>query len=332
MRGQQLPSSFLTLGVDIGQSQDPTALVVIETTPEKSTHVVRFVETLPLGTPYPDVVERIVAVDARCRLDGETTAVVDASGVGKPIVDMLRARIPGGVRAVVISGGQTVTNPGPYEYVVPKRDIISSIEVPLQTHRLLVLRGLQGADDLRSELQSFAVAISERGHDTYEARSGHKDDLVLACALCLWYAERRLAHPRRGWTMRSSRWRRDGAGVVTAFRDEEGEHSIGMPVNVTVNPHVVRPAEPAPEPGPPVRKMPGPKPEPAQRPGEAIVTVGDRDRLRLSRTEREHPVEQPATFIRDRAEDHGDPAPPEVVAGAQALEGSIRPPKRRRPT
>ncbi len=48
---------MITIGADLGQAQDPTALAVAEVrTPE--IHV-RHLERLPLGTPYPKVVERI---------------------------------------------------------------------------------------------------------------------------------------------------------------------------------------------------------------------------------------------------------------------------------
>ena len=36
------------------------------------------------------------------------------------------------------------------------------------------------------ELQAFRVTLTARGRDTYAARSGEHDDLVLAVALAVW--------------------------------------------------------------------------------------------------------------------------------------------------
>ncbi len=73
---------MIVIGADLGQAQDPTALAVAEVhTPE--IHV-RHLERLPLGTPYPKVVERIA--DLVDKLPG-AVLVVDATGVGRAVLD-----------------------------------------------------------------------------------------------------------------------------------------------------------------------------------------------------------------------------------------------------
>ena len=69
------------VGADIGQARDPTALAVIEA--EAEMILVRHLERLPLGTPYPDAVKRIGEVVQT--LPG-AELVVDATGVGRPVV------------------------------------------------------------------------------------------------------------------------------------------------------------------------------------------------------------------------------------------------------
>jgi hypothetical protein len=62
----------------------------------------------------------------------------------------------------------------------------------------------------------------------------------------------------------------------------------------------------------------------------ALVTVGSRDRMHSSRTPRPHDAATPpAEWSRDRAEDHGDPAPADVVAQAEALAKLVRPERKR---
>lgn len=52
-------------------------------------------ERLPLGTPYPQVVERVGRMTDQVRV--RPAAFVDATGVGQPWVDLLRERVQSGV-------------------------------------------------------------------------------------------------------------------------------------------------------------------------------------------------------------------------------------------
>lgn len=67
----------------------------------------------------------------------------------------------------------------------------------MQMRRLVVAKGLQGRRDLQAELKAFTFSLNARGHDSYQAASGHHDDLVLALCLAIWSAERRLARGGR---------------------------------------------------------------------------------------------------------------------------------------
>ncbi len=73
------------MGVDLGQAQDPTAIAVAEMR-EPEIHV-RHLERLPLGTPYPKVIERVAAIVET--LPG-ADLLVDATGVGRPVIDQMR--------------------------------------------------------------------------------------------------------------------------------------------------------------------------------------------------------------------------------------------------
>jgi hypothetical protein len=150
----------------------------------------RHLERFELGTPYPQIVERVTAIlrteplrRRRCAL------VVDATGVGAGVVDMFvhagLSPIP-----VTIHGGDTVhyQRPG---YRVPKRDLVGAVQVLLQSERLKVVRSLPEAATLRSELQNFRVRIDPRtAHDSYSHwREAEHDDLVLATALAAWFRQ-----------------------------------------------------------------------------------------------------------------------------------------------
>jgi hypothetical protein len=190
------------VGVDLGQAQDFTAIVVVETArltlPERdpitwsfraeTIHHVRHAERVPLEVPYPDVAEHVRKLAGREPLAGQATVVVDATGVGAPVVDLLRR---GGlgcrVIPVVITGGDTESSDG-VKYRVPKRDLMAGLQVAFQKRRLRLAEGLWALRELQEELRSMRLRVSADGFERYGGR-GH-DDLVLALALAWWRASR----------------------------------------------------------------------------------------------------------------------------------------------
>src|SRR5947208_3700745 len=98
-------------GLDLGQKRDYTALALVERCDvvyqersamtykpfQKVEHRLRFLERLELGLPYPDVVTAVDEVITELRRSRGVWAnppgislVVDATGVGAAVVDLLR--------------------------------------------------------------------------------------------------------------------------------------------------------------------------------------------------------------------------------------------------
>jgi hypothetical protein len=152
-------------------------------------------ERFELGTPYPEVISKVLRLlmrpPIRHHLD-RSRLIVDATGVGRPVVDSFRAQ---GVYpiAVTIHGGDTVTGEAPeiLNFRVPKRDLVAAVQTTLQSRRLRIAAGLPLADVLRKELLNFRVKIDPKtAHDSYSHwREGDHDDLVLATACVVWYRE-----------------------------------------------------------------------------------------------------------------------------------------------
>src|SRR5258708_39139312 len=107
------------VGVDLGQSRDFTAIAVVEMVEVKGAwdgaayawgkdvvYQLRFLERVPLGTPYPEVVERVVAVTRARELAGGCHGGGDGTGGGRAGGDLPRGARPGGglVPAVLTSG------------------------------------------------------------------------------------------------------------------------------------------------------------------------------------------------------------------------------------
>jgi hypothetical protein len=206
------PAPAYVVGLDLGKMSDYTALSILERHQHDpnagkalppaanlppARYEVRYLKRWPLRTSYVQIVEDVAAIVGRAPLGPKTDLVIDHGGVGVAVLDMFRrARLPCIIVPVTIHGGDAVTDQGGGAFGTPKRELVGTITVLLQTGRLKISPGLAEARTLTGELQSFEVRISQSGHDSYDARSGAHDDLVLSVALAAWWGERPV---RKAW-------------------------------------------------------------------------------------------------------------------------------------
>jgi hypothetical protein len=192
------------VGLDLGQKQDFTAVCVVERLEEmydekdrvtwdwlrsKRYHL-RHLERLPLGTSYPEVVERVAKLVRSGSLLGNCELVVDATGVGGAVVDLLRAaRLECRVVPVTITGGDAAVRVG-QAWRVPKRDLIVGLQVMFEAGDVEIAGSIPETAVLVKELMGMKVKVSAAGHEQYGSwRDGVHDDLVLAAALGCWRAK-----------------------------------------------------------------------------------------------------------------------------------------------
>jgi hypothetical protein len=113
--------------------------------------------------------------------------------VGRAIVDLFKkAQLPAYPRAVVLTPGHAVTQDEDGTYYVPKKDLVGVVQAAPQTRRLRIAEGLKEARVLTRELQTFRskVAVATANESFEDWRERPHDDLVLAVALAVWFAER----------------------------------------------------------------------------------------------------------------------------------------------
>ena len=187
-------------GVDLGQRRDHTAIAVVERwdagrpflTPVMRFLEVRYLERVPLGTPYTLVAERVRELVQDERLAGQVAVAVDATGVGAPVVDLLRAaRLGCGVTAVSITGGERESQTGAV-WNVPKRDLMAGVQVLLERGELKIAKKLRDSWALVKELLDVRMTSTGGGKVRLGADGGGEhDDLVIALALACWRAQRR---------------------------------------------------------------------------------------------------------------------------------------------
>jgi len=230
---------FITIGIDIGQKIDPTAIAVCEKEDRPSGrtrmvnqtiyhhkeyrtvsqgfvtrmlephdeeemkeveaeimeahYLVRHLERLPLGTPYPLVVKRLVEITGKVkeRAKCEPTLYVDSTGVGQPIVDLLNASdIKGILYAVYFTHGDKLTRQG-MQFTLGKAYLVSKLQALLQGGRVH-LPHTKEAENLASELLDYEIHVDEKANDTYGAfKVGSHDDLVTALGLAVFHEPRR---------------------------------------------------------------------------------------------------------------------------------------------
>jgi hypothetical protein len=177
------------MGLDLGQANDYTAIAVIEATTSNGgdlllvRHLERFRHTL-----YPDVADRVGTLMDSPELSGKAELAIDATGVGPAVTDIFAKR-GRSFKAVKIHGGDAES----YDrdvWRVPKRNLVSALQVALQTGTLKIASSLALAEVLREELLNFRVKVNiSTGHDSHEHwREGDHDDLVLAAAMAVWSA------------------------------------------------------------------------------------------------------------------------------------------------
>jgi hypothetical protein len=124
----------------------------------------------------------------------EVILVLDATGCGRPVVDIFR-RYGLGVKKlapVTITAGSHATCQGGW-WTVPKRDLAGAVAVGLEQRTLRIAPGLKLAPVLAQELTTFRVKTTAAGNETFESwRERDHDDLVLAVALAVHFGARLL--------------------------------------------------------------------------------------------------------------------------------------------
>ena len=187
------------LGLDLGQSVDPSAVAVVETVREplpcgsdliqklaapkyRCVHL----ERIPLQISYPLQVQRVANLLGRSPLKGNCTFALDRTGVGRPVFDLFKAANLNPVGVTITSGEKESCDDDGISWHVAKIQLVSTLQALLHSGDLLIAKSLPEAAALASELGNFRANISDSGNVGFGARVGAHDDLVLALAIACW--------------------------------------------------------------------------------------------------------------------------------------------------
>lgn len=193
-------------GLDVGQINDSTAVGVLEVVEAQPMypHIPEFVEVankippryllrglerFPLGMRYPDQVRRVVEIMRKPQL-AEVRLFMDRTGVGLGFYDLLKEARVQNLNGVQITGSQAEATRQPYGWNVGKAELVTQVQILLQTRQLQFEQSLPDVALLERELKEFRATINSSGNTSFNAREGQHDDLVLALALAVFGAQR----------------------------------------------------------------------------------------------------------------------------------------------
>jgi hypothetical protein len=189
------PARRRIVSLDVGKAVDPAALCVLDWQESFVPHVkpeytVSNLKRWSLGTPYVSLSAWLVKFfetpDPKRVDEPPPVLVVDETGVGAPVVEMIRealtkAGVAGGLIAITITAGgavsQVVGQAGRWRVA---KKVLASVLVTLFQSRRLNVAKLPETETLLKEAQAFSVKITPAGNETFESwRESDHDDLVL---------------------------------------------------------------------------------------------------------------------------------------------------------
>ena len=192
-------SMGVSIGVDLGQRRDPTAICVAEVQrrghyigrdgyPKGGVYhfVVRYLQRLPLGTSYIQVAGRLVEIHRNLVRRGHNPIYwVDSTGLGQPVVDLLaEVRLPN-VTPVYLTGSDRAVWEGK-ELRLGKALLVSRLQVLLQSERIHLPKTPE-SEALIQELLNYEIRVTDSANVVLGAlKTGTHDDMATALGLAVW--------------------------------------------------------------------------------------------------------------------------------------------------
>ena len=162
---------------------------------------VRLLERQGPPSRYSKVAQRLPEIVSEIGTDGLLT--VDITAAGRPAYSLILGELAHTLKGrnmrwhqcpVTVSGIAGGVSKSPdVGYLVPRRDLISSLQILFDQGQLKIAEGLELAATLKRELVEFEEKAKKSTDDLDAWRVGSDDDLVLSVATAVWVAERFLA-------------------------------------------------------------------------------------------------------------------------------------------
>ena len=197
---------MLTVGLDLGQSRNYTALAVLERTWVQATpeqflasagrgyagyfdYRITRLERLDLGTSYVDVAHHVKDyLDSRWQCPSKTL-VMDATGVGSAVRDLFRTmKLNARMVSVSITGSalpsSRSTAGGGQVVVTSRSEILTKLVTSVEQAHFTIDDKLQ---EYRETLFNEMLSLRPTGKPPFSDPGEGQDDLAFAVALAIWW-------------------------------------------------------------------------------------------------------------------------------------------------
>lgn len=189
------------IGLSLGTRSSMSGLSVAEQmgeqyegSPEQVTCNVRHLERFEAGASYPSIIECITKLcDTDPLKTNKPNLIIDATAVGLAVADLFKRAIASAeIITVTITGGFEVSEPDHHNFILPKRELVSTIDAMLQSSLLKIAPDMAETETLTRALQGFQLKTREITAEATSMlwREDAQDDLVFAVALACWFARR----------------------------------------------------------------------------------------------------------------------------------------------
>jgi hypothetical protein len=194
------------IGIDLGSHVDYSAVSLLERSiairrdglPMRDTRGfllyrwrLRGLYRFPLRTPYPVIAAKVARIASMGILRSAPRVCVDSTGVGVPILEMIRAACEPyeGVEVwgCSITGGEAWRVVGRHQLNCSKVQLVGALKAVLEDERFKLAwrvdgSMIRGASVLRAELRAFKVRMTQARNETFGGEGAH-DDCVLSISL-----------------------------------------------------------------------------------------------------------------------------------------------------
>lgn len=166
---EPVPGESYVAGLDLAKTEDFTVLIIMNSKREV-VHADRFHRL--------EWAMQVARVKAACDRYHHAKILVDSTGAGEPVFDLLR---------------RSECNVRPYPFTAKsKEDIIQNLALLTEQKEIVLPRAELWEVGL-DELESYEYSVTDAGNTRMGAPSGAHDDCVIATALAAWQGRKRRA-------------------------------------------------------------------------------------------------------------------------------------------
>lgn len=190
------------ISIDIAKKEDRTVIAIGQKANEFTGdgRVTSFLNVLDMQMiehlSYPDLARYIKRLDLNADLHGNNDLLVDSTGVGEAVCDLLED-IGLSPERIIFTGGDTSRISGQKNAAgfitrmqtnVPKHELVDTLQMCLQERRIRLAEGIPFEQDIRKQFSHFVGVMSKSKNMIYNNDSDDvHDDIVCAMAMMAWH-------------------------------------------------------------------------------------------------------------------------------------------------